>query len=124
MKSKVGDISRTFGQLMEFSNIEMPPAMALRLKRILATARTEVTHLSEVEQEQFKKFGGVLETKDALSWYKFESAEKQKECMAALEEVRNVEVELPGEKFREDEILTMSKVKAATLLDLGWLIAE
>lgn len=106
--------------LNEFSGLEMAPALAIRVGRILEAARREFTTYAGVETSLIAKHKGVV----VGNTIQFPDKTIEAAYGKDLEEADSVEVDLPGEKITEADINTLAKVKPSVLTDISWLIAS
>jgi hypothetical protein len=123
MKVSIGVLAASFPALVSFAQVDMPAALALRLKRVLSVGKKELETFGDVEKATADKLGAVVEQKEDKSFYKFPSPEVQKDFVSAMLEARKEEIELPGVAFTEDDLLKIANLKASVLADLDWLVA-
>lgn len=118
MNVKMGRLADTLGALIEFSNLNMPTPLALRVKRAVKVARAEVDSFVEVQKQKAAEFGAKIDG-DSLD---FGSKAKRELFNKEMEGARDAEITLPGEPFNEGELMSIKELKPSLLVDLDWFI--
>jgi len=123
MKVTLGKLSESIGALVEFSQTPMPPAQACKVRKVLKTVKAELETYGEVEKETAEKHKGIVKTApNGMGYYDFGSSAVLAAYMEELKPAREVEVDIPGDTWTEDDLMKVASVKPAILEALEWLI--
>lgn len=111
----------TPGPLSRFVNVEMRIKESFRLKGILKQANEYLSQYGEARLALFKKHGTHDEEAGV---YELKSPEQRAAFSAEYQELISTEVEITGEPFRLANFFSHSKITAADLMTLEWLIDD
>lgn len=111
----------TPGALSRFIQVEMRIKEGFRLKGILKQVNEYLSRYSEARRDLFVKHGTHDEN---AGTYDLKTPEQQMAFAAEYNELLSTEVEIAGERFRLANFFSHSKMTAADLITLEWLIDD